>query len=141
MVSRRVSFALSLCMVLLLFTACSPEAVVQKGTYAGQANVTYELIENFTIDVPPIPPATSSSKHLLCKIVLELTDETLAVEFDTKQHRINDLVISIIRTKSRAELESTSATEMLSTEITAAINEAFNTTGVDKIYFTTYYIG
>ena len=141
MVSRRVSLALSLCMVLLLFTACSPETVVQKESYAGQSNTTYELIENFTIDVPPIPPATSSSKHLLCKIVLELTDELLAVEFDSKQHRINDLVISIIRTKSRAELESPTITETLGEEITVAINEAFNTTGVDKTYFTTYYIG
>lgn len=73
------------------------------------------------------------------KITFDLTDEKMKEEMTTKLPKIQDTILSVLRSKTAEEVQDAKATEKLKLEIKDKTNEYVTTGRVVDVYFT-YFI-
>lgn len=130
---RIAALSLSIIAMLILLTGCGGE---KAESYDGEFSTSYPLSSDamiFNILGEP-------KKYVNCKVTLEVDDATIITTFDARIHRVKEIVNLAISAKTREELDPPEAKITLAEEIAAKINEEFNTTAVQKVYFEEFFI-
>jgi len=79
--------------------------------------------------------------YLRVKVVIEYPrDKNLAKELKDKQHQVMDTLISTLRTKTLADVSSTSSVEGLKKSLLVEINNHLKTGDITGIYFTDFLV-
>jgi len=81
-----------------------------------------------------------SKKIVKLKVVIELTDEKLAEEFNNKSFLIKHEINTIMLNKTQKDLEGKEGLMALQSEITNKLSEVFNSKDISKVYFEEFII-
>ncbi|MDP8221960.1 MAG: flagellar basal body-associated FliL family protein [Candidatus Lernaella stagnicola] len=114
--------------------ALEPEQIV------GSADPTKVLptvpLESFVVNLSD----AEQSRFLKVTIVIELTREDLAEEVEKRTQKIKDAVITLLSSKSVAQVRDSKGKLKLKQEITLRLNEILGGNSVSEILFTEFII-
>ncbi len=82
----------------------------------------------------------NGSRYLKTAINLELGNEELGVELDSKKPLIRDIIIKALSAKSYEEISTIQGKENLKDEIVANINEVLEDGKINNVFFTNFVI-
>ena len=124
-------FAMLLCGPVL--TACSSgdPAVTEEEELLDIDAISYDAGE-FTTNV------SGSKKILLTSIEINLISQKLAEKLEADDKEVRDVINRELYKLTEQDLESADIMEKLSDSLTRALNEALNTKGFYKVYFTRF---
>ena len=105
--------------------------------YEGAYDATYSLGETFTINITD--DTETRHKYAVCTVMLELGDADIITTFDEKLHRVRQIVIDTVGSKTTGRLQTAEQKTALREELAEKINEEFNTTAVHRVVFSEFF--
>jgi flagellar FliL protein len=136
MVKRYLAAALAATLLLGLLAGCNGD---KPETFPGANDIPYPLGEAFTINLTAETEELKRFRYVVCDVVLELGDSASIKIFDERRHRLREIVIDAISTKTIDQLKTQSQRVDLRQEIMEKINEDFNTSTVRRVVFGSFY--
>ncbi|MCL6639498.1 MAG: flagellar basal body-associated FliL family protein [Firmicutes bacterium] len=84
---------------------------------------------------------TGSSRYLRVKIVFEFPEnKKLEEDLKKKNHQIKDLIISLLRTKTTADVYKPENVELIKKQILEKVNSCLENGQVENLFFTEYLV-
>jgi flagellar basal body-associated protein FliL len=140
MTRRTLTAALAAVLLLGLVTGCDlfgGGAVMVD--YPGRTDTPYPLGERFTINSTSESEDLRRYRHVVCEVTLEVNDAVIINTFDERLHRIREIVIESISSKTLDQLRTSAQKDALREEIMDRVNEEFNTTAVRRVVFSEFF--
>lgn len=91
-------------------------------------------------DIIVNPANTTGEQLLLTSLAFDVPDEVTQKNIEKKQILVKDLVISILSSKTIAQLGNAAYKDTLRTEITHQVQSMFSDIVINKVYFSKYII-
>lgn len=89
-------------------------------------------------DIVVNPAATGGSRFLSVSFGFELEDELLAEEFEKRQSLVRDALITILSSKTVAQLTDMRQKEIMRYQVKKRLEKLLDTEGVEAVYFTNF---
>ena len=93
-------------------------------------------LESFVVNLADV----EQTRFLKVTIVIELTQEDVAEEVEKRKQKIKDAVITLLSSKSVAQVRDSKGKLKLKQEITLRLNEILGTNSVSEVLFTQFII-
>jgi flagellar protein FliL len=113
----------------------------KKAAYSGSEKAFTELGPMFPLDTFTVNLLSESGRrYLKVEINLELSGEEVAVELDSRQAAIRDIIIRLLSSKSLEEISTTKGKEKLKEQILDQLNIRLKDGHINNVYFTNFVI-
>ncbi|RLA99095.1 MAG: flagellar basal body protein FliL [Deltaproteobacteria bacterium] len=109
--------------------------IPQRGTLAGPIGPIKDL-DTFIVNLTD----AQGTRYLKVKIGMELSSDQLSAEIDKKLPQVRDEIITLLSSKSFADVSTVAGKRELKREIISAVNRHLATGQVVRIYFTEFVI-
>lgn len=93
-------------------------------------------LETFTVNLL----SESGRRYLKVEMSLELSGEEVAVELDTTQPAVRDIIIKLLSSKSLEEISTAKGKEKLKDQIIEALNARLKDGSIENIFFTKFVV-
>jgi flagellar basal body-associated protein FliL len=141
MAKRFLTVALVAALLLGMTAGCYRERPQE--AFPGAGDTPYSVGEGFTINLTAESEELKRFKYVVCSVTLEVSAAGVKAgilkHFDSRLHRIQEIVIDSISSKTMEQLKTMEQKTALRQEILDKVNIEFNTTAVNRVVFGTFY--
>jgi flagellar basal body-associated protein FliL len=141
MAKRFLAAALAVTLMLGVLAGCYRERPQEP--FSGAGDTPFSVGEGFTINLTAESEDQRRFKYVVCSVTLEVSEAGVKAgtirHFDSRLHRIQEIVIDAISSKTVDQLSSIAQKDALREEIRDKVNIEFNTTAVNRVVFGTFY--
>jgi flagellar basal body-associated protein FliL len=130
------ALAAAMIILLTLFAGCGGD---HEESYPGEFDITYSLGDRFTINALGVADEYRRYKWVVIDVVLEVGDESIIATFESRNHRLREIVTDAIKARSLDQLNVVEEKVVLRQEIMDKINGEFNTSAVNRVVFAEFY--
>lgn len=141
---KKNTLLIILLLVILVASAVGTYSFINNQAAEGEVKKKASSAEKEVLDMGDMVVnlnGSGGSRYLKVKVVLEYPkDKKLKEELTKKKHKVSDAIITVLRTKTFADVSSANSAQGLKDSIMAEINNNLEYGDITGVYFTDYLI-